>query len=136
MRPLRRKQTCQVTQNPVTGQDRILAWMQEEHILSDQGSTDSANLQRQFFLDCGCSKPAQGRCYECGAISCEVHHGICQKCQKPICMEHSHFLEMENHGEIRLCRRCHDKFSRKNTRAKIGKFFLSLIVQVGEQNER
>lgn len=135
MKPLRRKQTCQVTQNPATGQDRILGWTQEEDILSDQGSIDSVNLQKQFFLDCGCSRPAHGRCYECGAISCEVHHGICQKCQKPICMQHSHFLDMGGQEGIRLCSRCFDRLSRKRTRAKIGRFFLSLFVQVEGQND-
>ena len=135
MRPLRRKHKYHVTQDPATGQERVLGWMQEEDVLSDQGSVDSVSMQRQFFLDCGCSKPAQGRCFECGAISCEIHHGICQKCQKPICMEHSHFLAIENQGEIRLCSRCHDKFSRKHTRNKIGKIFLSLFVQMEKKNE-
>ena len=128
MKPLRRKQTTQVTADPVTGRDRVLGWTQEQDVLSDQGSVDSAALQRTFFLDCGCSKPAHGRCFECGAISCELHHGICHGCQKPICMQHSRFLETEQ-GQVRLCVSCHDKISRKQTRAKIGGFLLSLVVR-------
>ncbi len=129
MKPLRRKYKSHVTRNPVTGQDRILEWAGEEDVLS-QGSVDSNEVQRKFFLDCGCSKPAHGRCFECGALSCESHCGICRQCQKPICMQHSSFLETDQ-GQVRLCGSCFDKTSRKQTRAKIGRFLLSLFVEKG-----
>ena len=127
MKPLRRKKTCHVTTDPVTGQDRILGWTQEEDVLSDQGSVDSAGVHRKYFLDCGCDAETGGQCVECGAISCRDCHGRCQNCQKPICMQHSCFFEVEDRGQVRLCRTCHDKSTRKQTRAKIGRFFLSLL---------
>lgn len=127
MKPLRRKQTTQVTTDAVTGQDRILGWTEEEDILSDRGSVDSTVMQRAFFLDCGCRGDSAGRCFECGAISCSEHHGHCHLCRKPICMQHSRFLETDQ-GQVRLCRTCSDGTSRKQKRAKIGRFLLSLVV--------
>ena len=129
MKPLRRKNATQITTDSVTGRDRFLGWSQEEDILSDQGSVDSTAVQRIFFLDCGCQGEASGQCFECGAISCKICHGRCQVCQKPICLQHSHFLEGDNQESIRLCGNCHDKISRKQTRTKVGRFLLSLIVQ-------
>ena len=129
MKPLRQNGACKVTTDPITGQDRILDWNQDEHILSDQGSVNSMAVERIFFLDCKCRGEAAGQCFECGAISCNTCHGRCQVCQKPICLQHSHFLEGDNQEPIRLCGSCHDKISRKQTRTKVGRFLLSLIVQ-------
>lgn len=134
MKPLRRKKSLHVTEDMNTGQERVLGMAQEDDVLSDLGSIDSLRLQKEYPLDCGCFSPVKGRCFECGALSCELHHGICQSCQKPICMEHSHFYELEGQGQIRLCRHCHDKVTRKQTRKKIGSFLLSLVVQGGRDD--
>ncbi len=134
MKPLRRKHTTQVTTDPVTGKDRVLGWSQEEHVLSDKGSVDSSAMERTFFLDCGCEGQAAGRCFECGAISCKTCHGHCQACRKPICMQHSRFLQSEE-GAVRLCGSCFDRISRKQTRAKIGRFVLSLFVERESRND-
>lgn len=92
MKPLRRKKTCEVTHDPITGQERILELTQEEDFLSDHGSVDSAGLHQRYFRDCGCDGPIGGRCFECGAISCKSCHRRCHNCQKPICIAHSNFL--------------------------------------------
>lgn len=135
MNPLRRKQTCHVTEDSATGRDRVLGFTQEDDILSDLGSIDSVTIQRLFFLDCGCNKPAFGRCYECGAISCEEHHGICRYCQKPLCTEHSFYLKTEETKEdVRLCGKCFGKASRKQTRSKIGRVILSLFLERGRND--
>ena len=134
MKPLRRKHTRHVTQDPVTGQDRTLGWTCEEDVLSDHGSVDSTSMQRKFFLDCGCDGEAAGRCFECGSLNCSECYGRCQQCRKPICMQHSCFLETDQ-GEMRLCGRCFDKTSRKRTRAKVGRFLLSLFVEKGASND-
>lgn len=86
MKPLRRKKTCEVTHDPITGQERILELTQEEDFLSDHGSVDSASLHQRYFRDCGCDGPIGGRCFECGAISCKSCHRRCHNCQKPICL--------------------------------------------------
>ncbi len=135
MKPLRRKNATNVTTDQVSGQDRVLEWTQEEDVLSDQGSVDSMAVRRTFFLDCGCEGEAAGRCFECGAISCRQCHGRGQGCQKPICLQHSRCLEMDQ-GQVRLCRSCFDRISRRQTRAKIGRFMLSLLVQSeGDRHE-
>ncbi len=129
MKPIRQNEARKVTPDRITGQDRILDRRQKKHIRSDQGSVNSMDVEWVFFLDCECKGEAAGRCFECGAISCETCHGRCHACRKPICMQHSHFLETDDQEPIRLCGRCHDKISRKQTRAKIGRFFLSFLVQ-------
>ena len=132
MKPLRRKKQYQVTHDPVTGQDRILNFTEEEDILSDQGSVDSAGYQRKYFLDCGCDAEIGGRCFDCGAISCKTHYGHCQGCQKPICMQHSSFIESDGQ-RIRLCGRCYNTVTRKQKLAKVSRFFLSIFFQPEEK---
>lgn len=128
MRPLRRKKKLHVTEGR-DGGDRILNSMQRDDVLSDERSIDSLYLERTSFLDCGCNAEPAGRCFDCSAISCRVHHGICASCQKPICMEHSRFIETKNHESIRLCRQCYEKTQRKQIRKKVGRFFFSLIFE-------
>ena len=129
MKPLRQNGAYKVTTDPITGQYRILDREQNEHILSDHGSVNSMDVEWVIFLDCKCRGEAAGQCFECGAISCSQCHGRCQACQKPICLQHSLFYETDNQEPIRLCGSCHDKISRKQTRTKVGRFLLSLIVQ-------
>lgn len=129
MRPLRRKHMYEVTDNPITGQDRILELTQEEDSLSDQGSIDSAGLHRRYIRDCGCDGPVGGRCFECGAISCRSCHGRCHKCQKPICLEHSNLLDFGEHGSARLCKRCYDEITRKQRLVRISRLLLSPFIQ-------
>jgi len=129
MRPLRRKKKYEVTHNPITGEERILELTQEENVLSDQGSVDSESLSRRYIRDCGCDGPVGGRCYECGAISCTSCHGRCHSCQKPICLEHSNFLQVEGKESIRLCRRCYGSITRKQRLVRVGRFFLSLLME-------
>lgn len=137
MKPLRRKETREITHDPVTGQDRITEQSFENDVLSDQGSVDSAGLHRKFFRDCGCDAKIGGQCYECGGISCIACHGRCHICQKPICLEHSEFIETEGEGQerTRLCSRCYGKVTRKQKWAKVGRFFLSTIVREEQKHE-
>jgi len=136
LKPLRRKKTIEITDNPITGQDRILNVTDETDILSDEGSIDSSGLHRRFFLDCGCIAAAFGRCFKCGAISCQVHHGICHKCQMPICLQCSTFQDTTNQTKKRYCGRCYDIITRKQKLKKIGRFFLSAFIQMDSQNGR
>lgn len=128
MKPLRRKKNYEVTQDPKTGLDRILNLIEEEDILSDQGSVDSTRVHYKSFLDCECDSEIGGRCFECGAVSCKTCHGRCNSCQKPICLEHSSFLQVGGEDRIRLCRRCYDSIIRKQKLARVGRIFLSLFI--------
>lgn len=135
MRPIRRKQHIQVTEDPQTGQRRILGLSQEEDTL-DGGSIDTSLYRHQFFLDCGCdSSRIGGRCFQCGAISCTACHGRCYFCQMPICLQHSHFLETPNQEGIRLCGRCHSQITRKQKFQKIKRTILSFFIQPDSDDE-
>ena len=129
MKPLRRKRKCEVTRDPVTGQERVLALTQEEDIISDQGSVDSVELQYNYFQDCGCAGGIGGRCHECRAMVCEKCFGHCARCQVPLCTEHSRFLGTEGQEKTRLCRRCYDEVMRKRRLSGVGRFFLSIFVE-------
>lgn len=128
MKPIRRKYNYRLTRDPKTGQDRVLAWAQKDNILSDEGSIDTSGMTRTFFLDCGCNGEPAGQCFECGAIECENCSGRCARCQKPICLQHSHFIDGES-GPVRLCGDCADKHARKQLRSKIGRLAISLFVK-------
>jgi hypothetical protein len=134
MRPLRRKKTIEITDNPITGQVRILNATNEANIFSDEGSIDSSGVHHIFFLDCGCTAAAFGRCYKCGAISCQTHHGICHNCQMPICLQCSTFQDTPNQTNERYCRRCFDTIARKQSLKKIGRFFLSAFLKKDDSN--
>ena len=136
MKPLKRKKMIEITDNPITGQDRILAITEEANILSDEGSIDTSGLHRRFFLDCGCTAAASGRCYKCGAISCQAHHGICHKCQMPICLQCSTFQDTANNTRERYCDSCYSIMARKQNLKKIGRFLLSAFIEKDNTNER
>ena len=137
MKPLRRKKTYEVTYDPITGKDRTLELTQEENVLSDQGSVDSESLTRKYFRDCGCDGQVGGECNKCGAISCTSCHGRCHRCKKPICLEHSYFLQVEGEDAIRFCHRHYIMHCWKNAilffLSLVGRFFLSLLVE--EEND-
>ena len=109
---------------------------QEEDVLSDEGAIESTEYQRKFVLDCGCDAEGVGRCYECGAISCATCHGRCHLCQKPVCMEHSSFIENATPERMRLCNRCFSAINRKQKIKKVGRFFKSLVIQEDQNHER
>ena len=134
MRPLRRKNKRHVTYDPDTDKDREWQLEQNQDVLSSEGSVDSDETVRKYFKDCGCDGDIGGRCYVCGAVSCISCHGRCNKCKKPICMQHSNFLEKENGEKERLCGTCHDVFIRKQGWAKIGHFFLSLFCEMEDKS--
>lgn len=129
MRPLRRKKTFEVTYDPDTGQDRVWRVEQSQDGLSREGSVDSGEILRKFFKDCGCDAEIGGRCYVCGAVSCQACHGRCRSCQKPICLEHSHFHVLEDQNEHRLCGSCYDVIRRKEKWTKVRKSISSFFVE-------
>jgi len=134
MKPLRRKNKRQVTYDPDTGQNREWKLEQTKHTRADNGSVDTDEIVRTSFKDCGCDGKIGGICYVCGAVSCISCHGRCNKCQKPICLQHSNFLEKKDGEKERLCGTCYDVITRKRGWAKVGRFFLSLIVDTGEKS--
>jgi hypothetical protein len=133
LKPLRRKNIRQVTYDPDTGQDREWQLKQRLDVLSSEGCVDTTGTVRNHFKDCGCNDEIGGRCYVCGAVSCTSCHGRCNKCKKPICMQHSNFLEKENAEKERLCESCYDAITRKQKFAKVGRLFLSLFCEMEDK---
>ena len=134
MRPYIRKKALEVTEDPNTGQERILESEEHEDTYSDQKSFDTLDVRHRYIRDCGCDGPVGGRCHECGAISCTSCHGRCHSCQKPVCLEHSNFMQAESKESIRLCHRCYDAVNRKKLLARALNFVLSLFTEE-EMNE-
>jgi len=129
MRSYRRKKALEVTEDPITGRQRILESKEHEDIYSDQKSFDTLDVRHRYIRDCGCTGEIGGRCYECGAISCVSCHGRCQNCKKPICLEHSRFQRAEGKESIRLCHRCYDSVNRKKLLKRVFDFVLSLFTE-------
>ncbi len=129
MKPLRRKLNRQVTIDPVTGQQRVLALDEGETILSDEKSVDSLDTRYTCFLDCGCDGPVGGRCYECGAISCKNCYGRCHSCGRPLCLACSRYLTSDSGERLRLCKHCHESLSRKRFWSGITQAIKGLFVE-------
>ena len=131
--PLRRKKFIHVTDDPRTGQERTLEETHENDYLRN-GSVDTVGKVKKHFRDCGCNGAIGGRCAEdgCAAIVCEKCFGHCQECAKPLCTEHSWFIETATHGRIRLCRHCRDKLVRTHRWNKVARFLLSAFVKFEE----
>lgn len=129
MRTLRQKQQIDVTDDPVTGQERVLDESVEIDVLGDQGSVDTVSRHKRIFRDCGCDGPPGGQCSECGAISCPRCHGHCGRCGKPICLEHSVVVGAPDEQGPRLCRRCDVAIRRRRRLASFGRSALSPFVR-------
>ncbi len=125
MRRLRRIINAIVSKDP-KGQKQILGMTEEEHIRTDEGSTDTYNTQYANFLDCGCdiNVGIGGKCFDCKGISCKNCFGHCENCRKPLCSECSEDFESCTNDEknIRLCKRCYNEAKRKKTRRFLSSF--------------
>lgn len=130
-RPIRRKRQVEVTDDPFSGQERILEECHENDYLVN-GSIDTHSKRKRYFRDCGCDGPVGGRCFECGAISCQNHHGHCNQCGKPICMQHSVSIAIESQQPMRLCQHCHDEMVRRHRLRKIVRTLLLPFVRFEE----
>lgn len=134
MKKLRRKSKRQVTYDPNTKQDREWELEQSQDVLSSEGSVDSDEFVRKSFKDCGCAGEIGGTCFDCGAVSCTSCFGRCNKCQKPICLQHSHFFEKDDGEKERFCGPCYDVVTRKQGLAKVVRFFKSFIFEMEDES--
>ena len=115
-KPIRRALRLVVSRDK-KGKQRMVPVEGESVVLSPEGSIDSIQFTPQSFYHCGCSteSPIGGQCGEpsCENISCRQCHGRCALCQKPLCLQCSHYWSEENGETARLCRQCHDESLRK-----------------------
>lgn len=136
MKPLRRKKVIEVTDDPHTGQERILEMYDEVDILSTLGSVDSVARRKRYFNDCGCAGPPASRCYECGALNCAHCSGHCHQCLQPICSRHSYLLEVAGGNRIRLCGRCYGTITRKRRWSRAARILLSPFVSFEDSHAK
>jgi len=117
----------------------------EIHSVSDHdNSVESIYYQETLNQHCGCFAPAGGRCSECGAISCSRCHQHCGGtenpsplgCGKPLCREHSNYMEVDNGRILPLCKQCFDKASRKQNRQKVFKFLFAPFMNKETDSEQ
>ena len=113
--PVQRTVNLSHRPDPQTGQPEIQPVSEELVLHSKTGSVDIVKVTYEGFHHCGCTNaiPIGGRCAICGVASCAQCHGRCQVCMKPICLEHSKFLETELGARTRLCRGCYESLKRK-----------------------
>ena len=131
MKPLIRKKIFEVAEDLLTGQNHILDETHEERTLSDEDSVDTVSIHKNIFLSCGCNSRngIGGRCYDCRGISCPSCHGQCDNCKKPICLEHSVFVQEGHQDKVRFCRKCFDALSRKKKLTKAVNLLLSPFIE-------
>ena len=134
MKPIRKKEFYEVTDDAATGRERILGASLEHDVLSDEGSIDTLGKLKRYAWDCGCYAEVGGRCYECGAISCVKCHGRCAACSCPICQAHSVFVPSEGGGQLRLCRQCYDTTRRRRRLVAFARIIFSPFLRFEDED--
>jgi hypothetical protein len=134
-----------ISRNPETNSFDNLGVKDVYHILSDNDDClESCYLEEKSHCHCGCFGPPGGRCAEpdCGRISCVKCHHHCggnesqspAGCGKPICREHSRYLQLQDGRIIPFCRRCYSRLTRRNRWLSIGRAFLSPFIESTENH--
>ena len=115
--PVRREARVEITFDE-EGNPAIEAVEGEAFMMSPEGGLDRVEVVRSRFFNCGCAaevnKPG-GMCGEpsCHRISCASCFGRCERCKRPICLEHSSFLEHPDVKGSRFCFGCFDVLRRR-----------------------
>ena len=143
MRTIRRITRITIGSNSVDETVQNLGGTEETHNISDlDEALESTYYEEKTSLHCGCFGVPGGRCSECGVISCEKCHRHCGGseqssslgCGKPLCREHSHYLEI-NGVSLPFCKRCYSKITRSKKWRKIGKTIMNPFVEIGGSHE-
>lgn len=107
--------------------------------LGAQGGIDSGKIATDRFYHCGCNaqQPMGGQCGEpgCRRVSCEKCYGRCGSCLKPLCLEHTRFLDAGGSQPLRLCRACHGKAIRRNRFRAMVKGVISPFITFDERRK-
>jgi len=136
--PLRREERRQRTRDQ-DGSTIESAVSQSETSLSPDDSIDEAVLEIvDQFYSCGCLlwNPPGGECAEpnCRRISCQKCFGRCASCQKPLCQQHSKFLDASNPNN-RLCFDCFDELARRQTVRTVTRSLLGVFVDFESEED-
>ena len=134
-KPVKRNSTVVVTPDPDTGQ--VCATPVEETVimLSPEGSIDTVRVVHDRVYHCGCNaqKAMGGRCIECRMVSCIDCFGRCARCSRPLCLEHSRFVQDRRGVSERLCRRCGERKARQQTAGAVLKGLLLPFLSFEEE---
>ena len=129
--PVRREANLLSMPDPDSGKMVVIPLDENILVLSPEGSPDSVKLAIEQFHRCRCSLrvPVGGRCYQCGGTSCIHCHGHCAACHKPICPEHSQFVQEPAGQQMRLCQHCYAVMRRKKVTGIIARVLLCPFVK-------
>jgi hypothetical protein len=126
-RPVRRDAQVRVTYD-ADGNPIVQPQQAGSFTLSETGSIDRLTVRRDEFYHCGCTRETRigGQCGEpnCRRISCVRCFTRCDRCRKPLCLEHTRVTEFPGVKGKQWCFRCHDELSRLNLARIARQFFL------------
>jgi len=134
-----------IGRNPSDNSADNLGSTEEVHNFPDnEDSLESIYCEERQNQHCGCFAPPGGRCSECDVISCIRCHQHCGGteistslgCGKPLCREHSHYLQLGDGMNLPFCKRCYSKLRRNNNWRKFGRFLAEPFVDLEGKNER
>ena len=132
MKPIRGEQRRKVVHDPWDRQEEQVAHEDTAHAVSPDGALQSASVERQFALGCGClGKPPAGFCAICEKPVCSDCFGHCDSdgCGRPLCRRHSVRIDGPNGKAIRLCHHCCEFATRKRLIRSVGRTLLSPFVR-------
>lgn len=126
-RPIRRNAQLRITVDS-DGNRTIQLEDGQSVALAPDGSLDTIRIAPDSFYHCGCSKRVAigGQCAEpgCRRVSCRNCFGRCVTCHKPVCLEHSTYLENEQSVSEKMCRWCADLTKRRRRGRSIARLLL------------
>ncbi len=107
--------------------------------LARDGSIDRIRFSPDRFYHCGCNAEERmgGQCREpgCQRVSCQRCFGRCTCCRKPICLEHTRYLDDGHPRPVRLCTHCYEASVRTRRVSTVARWLLSPFVII-EKDEK
>jgi len=107
--------------------------------ISPDGAIDSlqARISTDRFYPCGCSAETKAgvKCQECGSVTCIRCARRCDRCKKPLCLEHANTLQTQD-AQLTLCRQCHGTLGRKKFWGSLFKSVVSPFVELNDDRKQ
>lgn len=128
MKPIRSERHRDVAHDPWQGAERLLEQRLVDHQVGAGGGLESEHTAHRIASGCGCLRPAAGFCAVCGATACEKCFGFCGRCHKPLCPNHSIYVDAEGSPRV-LCRSCDESIARRRRLSGALRLLLSPIVK-------
>lgn len=136
MKPIRGEHSRKVVHDPWDRQEEPIRHADVAHVISADGALESANVERDFALGCGClGKPPAGYCCVCEKPICGDCFGHCESdgCGRPLCRRHSLRFDGPNGKPHRLCRGCYETVARHRHLQRVGRMLLSPFIRFDDK---